>query len=152
MVCPKCRGALAPVDDDGSRVHRCGSCGGFWMPRSVLVNLIRSAASAAGVAKKAIGLLEAAPEPTGHACPDCTETCLAALTMRSVKVERCPACAGVFLAQGGFEAITARFIRAQREWREAEADWAQFAEKLKLERALRSAKSSDSGYVFDFDG
>ena len=117
------------------------------MPRRVLVDLIRRAASAAGVVKKAIGLLEAVPEPTGHACPDCPETYLDVVTMRAVEVERCPACAGVFLAPGGFEAIAARFIRAQREWREA--DWAEFAEKLKLERALRSAESTDSSSLLD---
>ena len=148
-MCPKCRGALAPVDDDGSQVHRCASCGGFWMPRRVLVDLIRRAASAVGVAKKAIGLLEAVPEPTGHACPDCAETYLDVVTMRAVEVERCPACAGVFLTPGDFEAIAARFIRAQREWREVEEDWARFATKLKLERALQSAKSADSD-LFDF--
>ena len=119
------------------------------MPRRVLVDLIRRAASAVGVAKKAIGLLEAVPEPTEHACPDCAETYLDVVTMRAVEVERCPACAGVFLTPGDFEAIVARFIRAQREWREVEEDWARFATKLKLERALQSAKSADSD-LFDF--
>ena len=108
------------------------------MQRRVLADLIRHAASAAGVARKAIGLLETVPEQTNHACPDCAETYLDLVTFRAVEVERCPACAGVFLDPGEFETITARFIRAQREWREEEENWARFAAKLKLERALRT--------------
>ncbi len=112
------------------------------MQRRMLHDLIRHAASAAGIAEKAIGLLETVPEPTDHACPDCAGTYLDVVSFRAVKVERCPACAGVFLDPGELEAITARFIRAQREWREEEGDWARLATKLKLERALRSKSAA----------
>lgn len=142
MECPKCDGTLVPLESAGGDANRCNACGGFWIRRSLIDDLIRDATSVAGVPKKAIGLLETAPQPTDRMCPECPKSRLEALQFRAVPVERCTGCTGVFLDEDELELITARVIEAQREWNVEAASWAELVEKLRLEEARQREEAA----------
>ncbi len=142
MHCPKCDGTLVPLESAGGDANRCDSCGGFWIRRSMIDDLIRYASSVAGVPKKAIGLLETAPQATDRMCPECSKSRLEALQFRAVPVERCTECDGVFLDEDELELITARVIEAQREWNVEAASWAELVEKLRLEKARQRERQT----------
>lgn len=123
MNCPKCRLPFTPVTAGDQVVQQCARCDGVWVTHELLHALMQAATAAAGIARKAVGLIESAPRPDSHQCPACASTTLERVQLRAIDVERCPACRGVFLDRGELKAIAQRLIEAETDWRDAEAVW-----------------------------
>jgi Zn-finger nucleic acid-binding protein len=110
MKCPACHRVLAPVTTAGVTVDACTpGCGGIWFEPGGLVKVSRAPDPTIHA------LLEVVADPGVHVdlaqrrhCPTCPDSVLMrhfSSATRTVTVDECPTCAGVWLDQGELERI-----------------------------------------------
>ncbi len=97
-TCPKCKAGLWSLRRDGNTIEQCSSCGGMWLDAGELTTALavyRRVDSRHGA-------------PTGVVClRDGEELREVEYPGTTVKLDVCPACAGVWLDRGELEALRA---------------------------------------------
>ena len=115
--CPSCRKPLGKSSTEDSRGDQCRHCGGLWIPRPALVELLRQHLSREGLPSQIVALQERPLASPRGSCPHCVDTELERISFRGVHVEQCPACRGVFLDHGEAELLLRRVKLAVGQWR-----------------------------------
>ncbi len=110
--CPRCAVEMTDMARGAVEALRCPLCRGFWIHQEGLAHDILTTAGQKGVRLPGVSFLEGPAARTDLPCPDCEAKMLETLTLRGVAVERCPACAGLFLQEGEGELITRRVLHA----------------------------------------
>ena len=145
MRCPRCSDRFVSISTGDGALFGCPTCAGLWVERKVLLQLVRRAAADAGVTRRALGLVETPGVAVDRRCPSCMASSLLTLTMRSVPVERCTSCFGIFLDSGELQTIAKRVIEAQLQWETEEGEWARLSRKLR--RAPAPSLSAEVGWA-----
>lgn len=111
-TCPKCEAGLWSLRQDGHTIERCSACGGTWLDAGEL--------TAATEVYRRVDSREGTP--TKGACVRCDEGLREVeYPGTEVKIDVCPACAGVWLDKGELEALRAavrHLVRPERDLRE----------------------------------
>src|SRR5215468_6148630 len=95
--CPRCAKELAAREDSLARGLRCGSCRGWWLR----LDSLSCWADEGFLARLKAGASRVAPQPAMR-CPQCRVAMVRVAVparSRSVVVDRCGKCAGVWLGR-----------------------------------------------------
>lgn len=114
MNCPACGRHLVVIDVSGMLVHACrDGCAGLWLERGRLRLVDESAEDIGRRLIDAVGRPQVSVDATPRRrCPVCSESVLMrhfSSAKRSVTVDECPTCAGVWLDAGELERIRAEY-------------------------------------------
>ena len=115
MKCPKCRSAtLDAVEVENVRVDRCPACSGIWFDAQELGQLLAQNAWPTDFLHRG----DATPESSGKGgvCPRDAAPLLRAYSAmdRSVILDTCPDCGGIWLDDGEYEKLLAARWRLRR--------------------------------------
>jgi Zn-finger nucleic acid-binding protein len=108
MKCPKCKTeSLREFSVEGTMVDRCSSCEGIWFDAQELIELL--AEDARYVAELRVGDVKQNADGRKGACPrDAAELMRVYSSIdRSVVLDACPECRGIWLDGGEFEKLFA---------------------------------------------
>jgi Zn-finger nucleic acid-binding protein len=111
-TCPKCEAGLWSLRQDGHTIEQCSACGGTWLDAGELTAAIE--------VYRRVDSREGAP--TTGSCVRCAEPLREVeYPGTAVKIDVCPACAGVWLDKGELEALRAavkHLVVPERDLRE----------------------------------
>ncbi len=123
--CPKCRSSLTS-DGNPDSPFLCGACGGTWVSARALSRAC-GVLTSGDLATNLRAVFGNQCAPTRYSCPGCRRGPLYLGHLRSIEVDWCPKCRGVYLDRGEAEQIKRRRSSFQAGLgtyvREA-ADWA----------------------------
>ncbi len=98
-TCPGCASVMSPFRVDGRPLALCSFCGGAWIEGEVLERL----------ARRTLRLDPIEEADTSRRCPACTRG-LEPVLVDATPVERCRACAGLYLDPGELEELARRRV------------------------------------------
>lgn len=97
LRCPRDHAKLQHRDEHGTRVERCGTCGGIWLDAKQLRRITDG-----GELAKADAWAGQYPTPSGFACPSCEGPCCGTF-LEEFSVHTCTRCHGVWMDKAEVE-------------------------------------------------
>lgn len=101
LSCPKCSRAMVT----GNRsVLTCTGCQGVWLPAAQYGTALKDAGGPSALTQS----LSSGSQPTGFTCPECRTGPLLASHHKSIEIDWCDKCMGVYFDKGELDQIHAR--------------------------------------------